>query len=159
MKFISRIIPWKVNIILTSLILLLLFVCSFYGLYTNRFYFFKPDNYIFPILTLVHFTFLYVLWFKVKAGEAADPIMRNLEYALYVIVFVYVFKVFDNVSILLSYNEMEGYVIPETFIPMATGIVALHVILVFLTLVSFKQRQQIIGKYHFEDANTGFDTW
>ena len=84
MNVILQILPWKRGLYLSIGILTILFVLSFYGLYTNKFYFFKFENYIIPILSIVHFGFLYVLNFKINEREVADLPMRNLEYGLYV---------------------------------------------------------------------------
>ena len=159
MKFITQLLPWKRNLLVSIGVLVLLIIFSFYGLYTNKFYFFKFDNYIFPFLTIVHFTFLYVLWFKIKEGEIADPQMRNLEYALYVIFFVYVFKVFDTLFLLTTYTEYENHVIPGTFMPMGITMFVLHLLLLGLTLLAFKYRKDKVGGYDFDDMNQHIDTW
>ena len=96
MKFFYGVLPWKSTLLLSVFILLLVDIFSFYGLYTNKFYVFKIDNYIIPLLSIVHFVFLYVLWFKIKEKELSDPPMRNLEYLLYVIGVIYVFKMIQE---------------------------------------------------------------
>ncbi|MGB5554786.1 MAG: hypothetical protein WBM83_09035 [Flavobacteriaceae bacterium] len=159
MSFIMKLLPWKRNLFVTIGILALLIVFSFYGLYTDQFYFFKFDNYIFPFLTVVHFAFLYVLWFKIKEGEIADPQMRNLEYALYVILFVYVFKVFDSIYVLTTYSDFESYDIPSSFIPLGVLILVLYILLVGLTLLAFKYRKVLVGGYNFDDMNQQIDSW
>ncbi|MRH99381.1 hypothetical protein GH721_02450 [Kriegella sp. EG-1] len=159
MNSILRILPWKRILVMTVSILAILIVFNFYGLYTNKFYFFKIDNYIFPILTLVHFGFLYVLWFKIKEEEVADPKMRNLEYALYAILAVYVFKFFSTLSILFSYGQYENHVIPGTFIPIGILILLLYVTLICLTLLAFKYRKDKVGEYEFDDMNQHIDSW
>lgn len=159
MEFITQLLPWKRNLLVSIGVLVLLIIFSFYGLYTNKFYFFKFDNYIFPFLTIVHFTFLYVLWFKIKEGEIADPQMRNLEYALYVIFLVYVFKVFDTIFLLTTYTEYENHVIPGTFMPMGITMLVLHLLLLGLTLLAFKYRKDMVGGYDFDDMNQHIDTW
>lgn len=159
MEFITQLLPWKRNLLVSIGVLVLLIIFSFYGLYTNKFYFFKFDNYIFPFLTIVHFTFLYVLWFKIKEGEIADPQMRNLEYALYVIFFVYVFKVFDTIFLLTTFTEYENHVIPGTFMPMGITMLVLHLLLLGLTLLAFKYRKDKVGGYDFDDMNQHIDTW
>lgn len=159
MNFIMRLISWKSILVVSVITLLLLIICSFYGLYTNKFYFFKFDNYIFPLLTSVHFVFLYVMWFKIKEREMGDPPMRNLEYTLYVIFLVYVFKVFDVLLILLSHDEYESHLIPSTFIPVGITIVSLHVLLVLLTVLTFSYRKILVGSYDFERINENIDSW
>ncbi|PHQ61027.1 MAG: hypothetical protein COC08_06450 [Maribacter sp.] len=159
MKSILRLFPWKLGLYLSIGVLALLIIFSFYGLYTNKFYFFKFDNYIFPFLTTVHFIFLYVLWFKIKEDETTDPQMRNLEYVLYVIFLIYIFKLVDTILILTTYSEYEDYVIPETFMPLGVFILVLYVFLVGLTLLSFLYRRVMVGKYKFNDMNQHIDSW
>ena len=159
MKFVLRLFTWKITLVLSLIVLFLLNVSSFYGLFTNKFYFFKFDNYIFPILTLVHFTFLYAMWFKIKEGEIADPQMRNLEYALYVIFLIYIYRLFNTVSILFSYSDFESHVIPATFLPIGILILFLYIMLLLLTLVTFRHRKVRIGPYHFNKLDDGIDSW
>jgi hypothetical protein len=159
MNILLRIFPWKMIKPLSIVILIALIVLNFYGLYTNRFYFFKFDNYIFPLLTLAHFVYLYVIWFKVRENEYPDPQMRNLEYILYVILFIYVFQIFDTIYILSSYSDYDASIIPETFIPMGALIVTLYTLLIFMTLVYFKHRKVLVGEYKFIGMNDNIDSW
>lgn len=159
MKFFNGILPWKWTLLLSVFILVLVDVFSFYGLYTNKFYIFKIDNYIIPILSIVHFIFLYVLWFKIKEKELSDPPMRNLEYLLYVIGIIYVFKFLDTLFILLTYTEYENYLIPDTFIPLGLGILFLYLLLLLLTTITIAHRMQLVGTYHFDDMNQHVDNW
>ena len=140
-------------------ILLLLIVLNFYGLYTNKFYFYKVDNYIFPLLTIVHFSFLQAVQFRINANYAGDLHLRNLEYAMYGVLLVYIFKVLDTSYILLSYSDYEALVIPETFVPYGIGILALQLGLVGLTIISFAFRRNLIGRYNFDHINDKLDSW
>jgi len=157
MKLILRMFSWKRSLLVSIIVLLLLIVFSFYGLYTNKFYLFKFDNYIFPFLTIIHFTFLYAINFKIMENEIADPQMRKLEFALYIIFFIYIFRLFDTIFILLTYNDFEIHVIPVTFIPIGVLIVFLYLMLLLLTLVTFKHRKDLIGSYRFDDINDQID--
>lgn len=159
MNFILRLISWRSNLVLSLITLVLLIVFSFYGLYTNKFYFFKFDNYLFPLLTSVHFVYLYVMCFKIKEREIGDPQMRNLEYTLYVIFLVYIFKVFDTLVTLMSHSDYEKDLIPVTFIPIGSLIVALHVLLLLLTLITIAYRKALVGSYDFENLNENIDSW
>lgn len=159
MNFIEGILPWKRTLILSIAVLLVLDIFSFYGLYTNKFYFFKIDNYIFPILTIVHLIFLYVLWFKINEDELSDPPMRNLEYSLYVILFVYVYKLLATFLILISYGDYENHLIPSTFLPIGILIFILYLFLIGLTLLAFKYRKEKVGNYQFDDMNQHVDSW
>ncbi len=136
-----------------------LVILNFYGLYTNKFYFFKPDNYIFPILSVIHFLYLYVIWFKITESELPDPKMRNLEYVLYVLMVVYVFKIYDTVHILSSFSEYQEHVLPATFKPIGILILVLHCLLPILTLISFWYRKRLIGEYNFENYNDNLNIW
>ena len=158
MKFILRILTLKRSYILSAMVIMALVVFSFYGPYTSKFYFFKLDNYIFPVLTSIHVVFLYVLWFKIKEKETADPQMRNLEYALYVILVVYVYKTFESMYILSTYTDYEFHLLPGAFLPLGVLILALHILLVGLTLLIFKYRKDRVGSYVFDDMNH-IDSW
>ena len=150
---------WKWCMRSTICVLGLLIIFNFYGLYTNKFYLLKPDNYIFPLLTLVHFTFLYVMSFKIREGEYTDAPMRNLEYSLYVISTVYIFKIVDTFYILMSYNDYVSHVIPETFLPLGVFILALQLLLIALTLLTFMYRREMVGTYNFDNINENIDPW
>jgi hypothetical protein len=159
MNFIKSILTWKRTLIVSITVLSLLNIFSFYGLYTNKFYFFKIDNYIFPLLSIIHFVFLYVLWFKIKEDELSDPPMRTLEYVLYVISFVYLFKLVDTVLILLSYSDFENHLIPTTFLPLGYFILALYTVLLLVTFLAIMYRKEIVGTYLFDDMNQHVDHW
>lgn len=88
-----------------------------------------------------------------------DLQLRNLEYAMYAILSVYVFKVLDTSYILLSYSKYEVQIIPENFVPLGIGILALQIILVLLTVLSFAFRRQFLGRYNFDHINDKLDSW
>lgn len=159
MNFIKGILTWKRTLILSVGILLLLNIFSFYGLYTNKFYFFKIDNYIFPILSIVHIVFLYVLWFKIKEDELSDPPMRTLEYVLYIISLVYVYKLVETIIILLSYNDFDNHLIPSTFLPLGYFMLLLYILLLLVTYLAIDYRKKIVGTYLFDDMNQHVDHW
>ncbi|MDM9631779.1 hypothetical protein [Robiginitalea aurantiaca] len=150
---------WKFCLYTSLLLLSALIVFSFYGLYSNRFYFLKVDNYIFPLFSVLHFVFLYVLNFKIREGEYPDPIMRNIEYGMYAVLLIYIFKCFDTYYILMSYEEYQSYMIPETFIPIGLLILSLHLLLVGFTFLSFYQRKVLIGSYEFEQIDKNMNSW
>lgn len=155
----KEILTWKRTLLLSVGVLFLLNILSFYGLYTNKFYFFKIDNYIFPILSIVHLVFLYVLWFKIKEEELSDPPMRTLEYVLYFISIVYLYKLVDTVIKLISYTDFEDHLIPDTFLPIGFFILMLYVMLLVLTFLAISYRKQLVGTYQFDDMNQHVDHW
>ena len=159
MNFIQGVLTWKRTLILSIGVLALLNIFSFYGLYTNKFYFFKIDNYIFPLLSIVHFVFLYVLWFKIKEDELSDPPMRTLEYILYIISLVYVYKLVETIIILLSYNDFDNHLIPSTFLPLGYFILILYSLLLLVTYLAIDYRKKIVGTYLFDDMNQHVDHW
>ena len=159
MNAISKIMTWKTNILFSVILLVILIVFDFYGVYTNKFYFLKFDNYLFPILSLVHFLYLYVVWFKITEGELPDPKMRNLEYALYVILAFYLFKVYDSAVVLNSFSRYQNHILPASFKPMAIITLVLHIILPLMTVVSFWLRKKYVGKYNFENYNDNLHIW
>ena len=159
MKYLSQILPWKKTIQVSIGLLTLLTIFSFYGLYTNTFPVLKPDNFVFPFLTLVHFTFLYVLWFKIKEDEGTDPQMRIIEYILYAVFLGYVFKTVQTILILTTYSEFSSHVMPITFFPVGILILILQLILLGTTLLAIKYRKDMVGSYSFDDMNQHIDSW
>ena len=159
MRYLLRLVNWKTCLILSLMILPVLIVLNFYGLYTDRFYFFKIDNYIFPLLSFVHFLYLYVIWFKISEAEYVDPQMRNLEYGLYAILLIYVFKASDTAYILLNADQFEAYMLPENFRLMGITVLSLQILLVILTLLTFTHRRREIGPYNFDNINKNIDSW
>lgn len=158
MRFILKIFTLKRTLILSAVVLGLLNIFSFYGPYTSKFYFFKPENYILPILSVGHFIFLYVLRFKVKEEEMTDPQMRNLEYVLYAIFLVYVYKAVESIYVLSTYSDYGNHVLPGTFLPIGILITVLSFLIIGLSLLLFKYRKDRVGTYKFDDMNH-IDSW
>ncbi len=159
MQYLYSILSWKRCLILSIGVLSSLIILNFYGLYSNRFYLFKPDNYIFPILSLLHFTFLYVFWFKIKEREYPDPRMRNLEYALYVIFVIYIFNTVETANTLISSGDFADHLIPSTFYPVGAVIIGLQLLLLFLTLLTFGHRKRLIGDYKTDYLDDHLEPW
>jgi hypothetical protein len=159
MNSIKGLFTWKRTLIVSIIVLFLLNIFSFYGLYTNKFYFFKIDNYIFPILSVIHFVFLYVLWFKISEKELSDPPMRTLEYILYIISLVYIYKLVETMIVLTSYSDFENHLIPSTFLPIGYLMLALYAVLLLVTLLAVVYRKEMVGTYIFDDMNQHVDHW
>lgn len=159
MNSIKGLLTWKRTLIVSIVVLFLLNIFSFYGLYTNKFYFFKIDNYIFPILSIIHFAFLYVLWFKIKENELSDPPMRTLEYILYFISLVYIYKLVETMIVLSSYSDFENHLIPGTFLPIGYLMLTLYAVLLLVTLLAVVYRKEMVGTYLFDDMNQHVDHW
>src|SRR5690606_10667872 len=123
------------------------------------FYFLKPDNYIFPVLSMVHFLYIYVFWSKITENGLPSPKMRNIEYALYPIMIVYFFKVYDSLQILGSVSQLGEQMVPATFKPMATITLILYSMLFLVTLYTFRLRKKYIGNYNFENYNDNLNIW
>ncbi len=153
MRLIIRLFPPRVLVLLSTILLLILNVFSFYGLYTNKFYFLKFDNYIFPILSFVHFTYLYQILVKLITKKNADPELRNVEYVLYFIFSVYVFKFFEAIYRLSTINNFGHLEMPKTFLPIGLLIIVLHFFLLVLTLLTFHYRKIFIGSFKFEELD------
>jgi len=150
---------WKLIFMISVSVLLLVDILNFYGLYSNRFYFFKIDNYIIPLLSIIHFNYLRQFWLKVQTNSFASPLMRNLEYLLYLILLVYFYKFFETLFIILSYTEYENSLFPATFLPMGFFMLGLYFLLIGATLILFSYRKAMIGTYLFDDMNQHVDHW
>ncbi|WP_299799522.1 hypothetical protein [uncultured Maribacter sp.] len=159
MNSIKGLLTWKRTLIVSIVVLFLLNIFSFYGLYTNKFYFFKVENYIFPILSIIHLVFLYVLWFKISENELSDPPMRTLEYVLYAISLVYIYKMVETIIVLSSYSDFENHLIPSTFLPLGYVMIALYAMLLLVTLLAVVYRKEMVGTYIFDDMNQHVDHW
>jgi len=159
MHILFRVFPLRLLLLLSVVLLLTLNVFSFYGLYTNKFYFLKFDNYIFPLLTIVHFVYLSAIWSKVKENSIPDIPMRNMEYALYFIYMVYIFKFLESIYKLTTYRDFENDIIPDTFIPIGIALAVFHFLLLTVTLLTIIYRKERIGSYHFEDLHDHTDHW
>lgn len=154
-----RILSWKVCLRMALILIPIVIVFSFYGLYSGAFYLFNPANYIIPFLTLIHLAYLYVFWFKVKEDEFPDPRMRILEYLLYGVLFFYLLKIAATIKILLSRAEFESHVIPDSFYPMGYLVIGLHAALILFTLMLIRHRKEIIGAYNVDYLNEKIDEW
>ena len=152
-------INWRFTLILSLLVLLVLMVLNFYGLYTGRFYFLKVDNYIFPLLGILHFKYIHTMWLKIHKKGYPDAQIRNLEYGLYPVLLVYAFKASDTAYMILNASGFDDALLPQNFIPMATTILALQIILILITLLSFTHRKKKIGIYNFDKINENIDFW
>ncbi|WP_245987158.1 hypothetical protein [Maribacter vaceletii] len=85
--------------------------------------------------------------------------MRNIEYALYVVFIVYLFKLFDTLYIISTYTEFENHQIPATFFPMGSLITVLYLLLIGLTIVTFMYRKKYVGPYNVDILNEQIDSW
>lgn len=159
MNSIKGLFTWKRTLIVSIVVLFLLNIFSFYGLYTNKFYFFKIENYIFPILSVIHLVFLYVLWFKINENELSDPPMRALEYVLYAISLVYIYKMVETIIVLSSYSDFENHLIPGTFLPLGYLMIVLYAVLLLVTFLAVLYRKEKVGTYIFDDMNQHVDHW
>ena len=137
----------------------LLIIFSFYGLYSNRFYLFKIDNYFLPLFSILHFVYLYAVNFKIREKEYADPQLRNVEFGMYAVFLIYLFKCADTFYILMSFDDYDIGIIPSTFLPVGVFILALHLFLVLLTLTAFYYRRTRVGRFDFDRINENFDSW
>src|SRR5690606_26160036 len=118
MRSLTVFVNWK-KVIWTSMVVrVALMGVSLYGIYINMSDLLKPGNYYVPISDVEHLLYLYLVRFKIIEYELPDPKMRNLEYVIYALVVVYLFKIYDSVLTLGSVAEFGEHVIPPTFRPM-----------------------------------------
>lgn len=159
MKLLLRLFPLRVLLLISAVLLLILNVFSFYGLFNNKFSFLKFDNYIFPALTIFHFIYIYVLLKKSWNSEKVDISLRNIEYSLYFVYMVYIFKFGESIFRFMAYTEFKDAIIPETFFPIGIALMALYLLLLLLTLLTFFYRKKEIGTYNFDELHDTMDSW
>ncbi len=152
-------LSWKVCRILSLAVLPVLIVLNFYGLYSNKFYWLKVDNYIFPLVTILHFIYLYTLHFRIREAELADFQLRNLEFGMYGVILIYGFKWMDTLYVLMSYNDYDHKILPDTFLPVGMTLLGLQGWLIALTFAAFYFRKSLVGSYNFDQVNENFDSW
>jgi hypothetical protein len=99
------------------------------------------------------------MWFKITEEELSDPPMRNLEFSLYIILIVYLYKAIESLFVLTSYSNYEEYLIPSTFVPFGVLIFLLYVSLIGLTLLTFRYRKELVGSYRFDEMGQHVDNW
>ncbi|WP_238474571.1 hypothetical protein [Maribacter algarum] len=87
-----------------------------------------------------------------------DPQMRNLEYVLYIIFLVYVYKAFESIYILSTYWDYEFHLLPGAFLPIGILLMICYLLLIGTTLLLFKYRKDRVGAYNFDDMNH-IDSW
>ncbi len=159
MNLIHRLFPWKRTLLLSLCIIPLVIIFGFYGFYTNKIYLFKLKNYVLPIFSIIHAIYLYVLWFKIKEDEVSDIQMRNIEYAFYIVIAIYLYKLIDITTIVFSYGEYTSYNISSAFIPLGILAMLLQILLIGLSILAIHYRKQKVGGYNFEELNNKIDTW
>lgn len=159
MQRIYSIFSWKVCLKASLFMIPLVIILSFYGLYSNSFFLFKPANYIIPVLTLAHLAYLYVFWFKIKEEEFPDPRMRILEYIMYGVILFYAVKCGVILVTILERGQFVAHVIPQSFLPMGALILFLHLALIILSLILFHHRKTLIGAYNVDYLNEKIDEW
>tara|TARA_Y100000780_G_scaffold231916_1_gene259621 strand:- start:8327 stop:8587 length:261 start_codon:yes stop_codon:yes gene_type:complete len=85
--------------------------------------------------------------------------MRTLEYVLYLISLVYLYKLVETIIILFSYSDFENHLIPSTFLPLGFVILLLYAVLLLVTFLAVVYRKEIVGTYLFDDMNQHVDHW
>ncbi|MFC4096816.1 hypothetical protein [Euzebyella saccharophila] len=159
MKILETLLPWKRTIYTTIVLIIVLSILNFYGLYTNSFPVLNWENFAFPFFSLIHLLFLYVLWFKIKEYEHTDPQMKITEYLLYAVILLYLFYAFQTLTTLLSSFDFASHVIPNTFWPVGILLFILQISLVALGFMAIHFRKTLVGHYNMDEENQHIDSW
>ena len=155
----KQLISWKTCLYLNYILLVVLTILNFYGLYSNQFYFQKIDNYIFPLVSILQVTYLNALNEKIKYSQYADASLRNLEYGVYALLLIHLFKGLETLYILLSFNDYDVTLLPDTFLPVGLLTLLLQGILMMVTLIAFWYRKKEVGAFNFDQINENIDSW
>ena len=99
---------------------------------------------------IIHAWFLNALYHLEKEPHEHMNLTRNLEYVMYAIFLVYLFKIAETSYILLGYFEYSDLVLPQTFLPVGLFILSLQIALLIITFATFKLRREHIGPYRFD---------
>ncbi|MEM8764358.1 MAG: hypothetical protein AAGD88_11130 [Bacteroidota bacterium] len=134
--------------LLTLLLVLVLF--NFYGPFSNRFYFGKLDGYLFLLLVVFQALYLFRLLSKAKNEAVADSQLRYLEYVVYGVLVVYGYKTFDTVLSLNLASEIQHELLPTTFFPLVLLSLALYLMVIILSILTFTFRKRLLGSFSQE---------
>lgn len=148
---------WRICLYGTLCILPVSVILNYYGLYTDKFYFFKIDNYILPVLVILHLIYLYAVHFKLRENEYPDAPLRNVEFGMYALLAIYLFKALDTFWILITSGQYSEVLIPGAFFPMGIFIILLQLSLVALTCYTFFIRKTLVGSFDI-DFNENVDS-
>lgn len=99
---------------------------------------------------IIHAWFLNALYQLEKENHNHMNITRNLEFVMYAIFLVYLFKIAETSYILLSYFDYSDLVLPPTFLSVGLFIFGLQILLLILTFATFIHRRERIGPYRFD---------
>lgn len=100
--------------------------------------------------------YLYSIWDKNQRGQQPDISMRNIEYTLYFIYTIYIFKFLESIYKLSTYGDFANDLMPETFFPVGLTLVFLHLLLLIVTLITFRFRKSKFGAF---DLHDNLDNW
>ncbi|MEL7270709.1 MAG: hypothetical protein AAGL34_14140 [Bacteroidota bacterium] len=134
--------------LLTMLVVLVLF--NFYGPFSNRFYFGKLDGYMFLLLVAFQALYLFRLLAKTKNEMNSDSQLRYLEYVVYGVLVVYGYKTIDTVLSLNLASEIQPDLLPETFFPLVLLSLALYLLVIILSVLTFTFRKRLLGSFSQE---------
>jgi len=130
------------------LVVLVLF--NFYGPFSNRFYFGKLDGYMFLLLVAFQALYLFRLLAKTKNEMNSDSQLRYLEYVVYGVLVVYGYKTIDTVLSLNLASEIQPDLLPETFFPLVLLSLALYLLVIILSVLTFTFRKRLLGSFSQE---------
>lgn len=99
---------------------------------------------------IIHVWYLNALHQLEKEPHNHMNITRNLEFSMYAIFLVYLFKIAETSYILLSYFDYSDLVLPPTFLSVGLFIFGLQILLLILTFATFIHRRERIGPYRFD---------
>ena len=126
---------------------------NFYGLYTHKFYWLKPDNFILPLVSLIHLLYLREVQKRINQNRVADFPLQKLEFAMYGVSLIYAFELLETTYELLNVQTFNKTIIPETFWSEGLGILFVRFTYLVLTAFSFYIRKRILGTFNFDQIN------
>ena len=103
-------------------------------------------------LLLVAFQALYLfrLLAKTKNEMNSDSQLRYLEYVVYGVLVVYGYKTIDTVLSLNLASEIQPDLLPEPFFPLVLLSLALYLLVIILSFLTFTFRKRLLGSFSQE---------
>ncbi|QBA64206.1 hypothetical protein [Muriicola soli] len=88
-----------------------------------------------------------------KTNSITLSSLRTIEFAMYAILPVYLFKMAETLYILTTYLDHSEHIFPTTFVPVGSTILILQALIIFLTFTTFRHRKDRLGPFRYDRIN------
>lgn len=128
----------------------LVIIFNFYGLFTHKFYWLKPDNFILPAVILIHMGYQREIQKRISRNKGVDFFLQKFEFAMYGVVLIYGFELIETIYTMFLAKSYDSSIFPETFWSQAFMVLSIQMLFILFTVCSFYLRKLILGRYNFD---------